>query len=255
MEKRNTPAIWTEMNNQFRPKIRYWLLAAAVEEEDLRLEIRQLSDRGFGGVEVVVLSSVDPEVLRSEFGWGTEKWDRAIEVIASETERLGMTMDLAIGPGWPIASPMIGSEEEEAVLCELTYGEMVVASGAYYKGKLPERRKKRNTKVSKLIHVMAYKEKDGNSDKVLQSDTYIDLTGYINAKQELDFRFPETAFGSHWKVFAFYQQPAMQKVNAGQTYVIDHLSRAGIQACEQYWDKVMEKYDFPSMESLFCDSL
>lgn len=35
---------------KYRPKIRYWLPSGAVEEEDLRKEIRALYDRGFGGI-------------------------------------------------------------------------------------------------------------------------------------------------------------------------------------------------------------
>ena len=51
-----------EIPMEMRPKIRYWLPSAAVDEADLREEIRQLKARGFGGVEVVVLASVPEEI-------------------------------------------------------------------------------------------------------------------------------------------------------------------------------------------------
>ena len=47
-----------------RPKVRYWLPGAAMEEADLREEIRMLARRGFGGIEVVVLQSVPQEIRR-----------------------------------------------------------------------------------------------------------------------------------------------------------------------------------------------
>lgn len=38
----------SELKNEMRPKIRYWLPAAAVDEADFRAEIRDFEARGFG---------------------------------------------------------------------------------------------------------------------------------------------------------------------------------------------------------------
>ena len=49
---------------------------------------------------------------------------------------------------------------------------------------------------------------------------------------------------------------AVHKINAGQTYVIDHHSAAGAHAVERYWDEVFaQRPPYPSLESFFCDSL
>ena len=118
--------LWENLAMEYRPKVRYWLPAAAMDEEDLREELRQLKARGFGGVELVVLGFLDPAISLSEDGWGTENWDHMVDVAADETEKLGMTMDIAIGPGWPIASPVIHDADDPATLHELTFGEITV---------------------------------------------------------------------------------------------------------------------------------
>ncbi len=224
-------------------------------EEDLRNELRALHKRGFGGVEIVVLERLSPEILRSEDGWGRERWNEMVAVIGDETRRLGMTMDIANGPGWPISSPIIASADDPGTLCELTYGERRFLPGEYYTGLLPEGRIIRQEGKRKLIHVFTYLEK---KNKVLLEASYLDLTPYIEKRKEgvcLNYQFLECADGERWVLFAFYVQPAAQKTSAGQYYVTDHLSRAGSAASEVYWDKIFERYIFPSMESIFCDSM
>ena len=50
--------IWKNIPSDIRPKVRFWLPGAAMDENDLRQEMRALHERGFGGVECVVLSSL-----------------------------------------------------------------------------------------------------------------------------------------------------------------------------------------------------
>ena len=239
---------------EMRPKIRYWLPAAAVDEADLREEIRQLKARGFGGIEVVVLASVPEEIARGEDGWGHEHWNQTVAVIADETEKQQMSMDLAIGPGWPIVSPLITDADDEAAAVELTYGETVVPAGTYVERRLPERRVIHPEGNVKLVTVMAYEE---HGEKCLDADSYLDLTPYVEMAEEtgmLRYDFPENETG-FWKVFVFYEQPTVQKINAGQHYVVDHLSKKGVEACEKYWEQIWKENPYPSQESIFCDSL
>lgn len=74
MDNRQTLEAWGNLQMEMRPKIRYWLPAAAMDEKDLRTEIRQIKERGFGGVEAVVLASLPDEIAKSEDGWGTKNW-------------------------------------------------------------------------------------------------------------------------------------------------------------------------------------
>ena len=56
-------------------------------------------------------------------------------------------------------------------------------------------------------------------------------------------------------LFAFWRQPAVQKINGGRTYVVDHLSAEGARAVADYWEPVLSAHSYEAMESVFCDSL
>ncbi len=317
---------------KYRPKIRYWLPGGAVEEEDLRKEIRVLYDRGFGGIEMVSLDRLAPEVSVSEDGWGRKRWNHMMQVAAEETQKLGMSLDIANGPGWPISSPEIKGIEDPAVLCELTYGVCEAKAGESYKGALPAPRMVRKEGSPKLIAAFGYLE---IARGVLKGDSYLDLMPYVtetvfkrktkinvgkgNAEEireekspvrtekisgfdktgreegqvaekgwYLEVTLPEIGKGAKkrieetvhkekavteektlsgiqeereaaWKIFAFYSQPAAQKINSNQCYVVDHLSKEGAEASRKYWVKFFRENggveSFPSLESFFCDSL
>lgn len=243
-----------DIEMEMRPKIRYWLPCAAVDETDLREEIRQMKVRGFGGVEVVTLASVPEQIAKGEDGWGSENWNKTVDVIADETKKQQMSMDLAIGPGWPIVSPVIRDAQDEAAAVELTYGEMCVPAGRYFEGRLPDRRVVHEEGIPQLVTVLAYEE---IQEKVLKQESYLDLSGYVKETVNgavLRYEFPGNE-AAIWKVFAFYQQPTVQKINSGQSYVIDHLSKKGVQACEEYWEEVWKSNLYSAQESIFCDSL
>lgn len=234
-----------------RPKVRYWLPAAAVDEADLCAELQALAARGFGGVEVVVLSTLPPEVAKSDLGWGTPAWEHMMDVLQTEAQCLGLSVDLAIGPGWPIAAPGIDSPDHPAALQELTYGVCYAESGVIFDAPLPQRRMVRPVGTPSLVHVLAYQEAEPG---VLLEGSYLDMTPYLNEdKTRLHAALPMGS-GARWVIFAFYAQPAGQTVNAGQTYVIDHLSRAGVEAMADYWRPILEQ-SHPALESLFCDSM
>ncbi len=247
------PALFDSIPMEARPGVRYWVPAAAMDEADFREEIRQLCERGFGRIELVVLSGRNAELDRSEDGWGTENWDRMVRIAADETEKLGMKLDIANGPGWPISSPAIKDADDPAALRELTYGEFTLPGGLRYEGPLPERKTVRPEGTPKLVAVMAYPIV---GEKTLRESGYIDLRPFISEDgKTMRFDLPEQEGTESYAVFAFYEQPAVHKINSGQNYVIDHLGKAGVEACKAYWDPIFEKYDYPSMESFFCDSL
>ena len=256
MEERIHIKEWVSLRNEARPKVRFWVPAAAMEEADLKTELKLLKDRGFGGVEVVALLGTPEEIVSGEDGWGTDNWNHMIDIIARTTKELDMTMDLANGPMWPISMPTVKNADDPAALRELTYGIIDCPKEGHYVGPLPERRVKHEEVSAQLIQVMAYQQrKDG---RLLQA-SYQNLNRAVSGEGEeavLAVTLPSAEQGCKWLIFSFYSQPSVQKTGCDNYYVIDHLSKEGIKACEEYWDPIFKEYDkYPSMESFFCDSL
>ena len=124
-------------------------------------------------------------------------------------------------------------------------------SGAHYNGPLPPRKTVRPEGTPKLVALMAYPCPEAG---MLRQEGYIDLMPFLSPEGD-SMCFDLLRDGSAYRVFAFYEQPAVHKINSNLNYVIDHLSRAGVEACRAYWDPIFAEYDYPSVESLFCDSL
>ena len=238
-----------------KPQVRFWTPAAAISEAGMRRDIDDLTKAGFGGVEVVGFNA--PAGVSNEFAWGTEAWNRLMNIAASQAGKDGVTVDFANGPRWPIAMPGIKSADDPGALYELAYGSAVVQPGQSFSGIIPARRKVRPEGTTKVIAVLAYPM---TADKVLDQSALMDLTPKVsidradNAKSTVEFTAP--AGTNPWVIFTFWEQPAAQKVHG--YYVVDHFSAAGEKAVNDYWEKVA----FPAMgenakygRCLFNDSL
>lgn len=232
------------------PKIRYWLPEANITAEYLRKDLQDIKERGFSGVEVVPMQ-VDRGIYNDqEKFWASKHWFECIEVILKEAKVQNLTVDFGISLMWPISMPNIANADDPATLYELTYGSKKLDSWGHYKGYIPEKRTNRNEGTSELVKVTAYQI---DKDNLLLDDTFIDLTDHVN-NFKVDYFFPESP--NQWILFSFWEQPAAQMVN--ENYVIDHLSRKGVQKCCDFWMEKMEPIisKYPEQcESIFCDSL
>lgn len=233
---------------QYRPKARYWIPAGMTRKEDLKYDVMDLKDRGFGSIEVV---SFFPWGFEPEPGyeWGSQPFIDTLKAVLEEARNQSMKVDLAIGPAWPIAMPSLQDPANPGALYELTWG-MKTAEQMKEDASIPERRVIHEEAGTKLHSVFMYKEVKNH---ILQKDSYVDLMPFAEGNQ-LKYDFTET--DNAYRIFAFYEQPACQKV--GGCYVVDHLSEKGAQICREYWQSVIypqiSEFD-DVLESIFCDSL
>lgn len=173
-----------------------------------------------------------------------------MEIMSDEAEKQGMRLDITNGPEWPISSSRILSADDKAALYELSYGETDFEGGVY-EDALPKQRRKHEEGTARLIHAMAYLQTENH---VLERDSYKDLMPYLTEDKE-QLRCEFSSGQGIWKIFAFYGQPAVQRIRRGGNYVIDHLGKAGIEACEAYWKEILPGLSLNAMEAFFCDSL
>ena len=225
-----------------RPKVRWWWPDGLVDPAQIRREVDQLADAGFGGAEIAAVhhSIEDKSVLDPVgHGWGSAAWVAGVEAALDQAGRRGLAIDLTIGPSWPAAVPAITPDHEAAVK-ELQYGVVQVVAGGTYSGPAPEPVTASDA-VPKLLKVAAWRLNPAytsSNGRVLgfDIDSYVELAvvdGLVSWTAPAD---------GTWLLFAFWergsgQQPESGPHTAPEAYVVDHFSAAGTRAVIEYWER------------------
>ncbi len=245
-----------------QPRFRWWWPGADVTETELRREVNEIADAGFGGVEIAdVYDSVSTYIDPKRYGWGTQQWNKSIAIVMDEAEKRGMTVDLTVGPHWPSALPTI-TPQSDAAAKEMVHGKTIVTAGTTYSGALPDPVADPSGVTdgnpdpdvkTELLAVLAVEcesscSADDDDDSIaLIKSTTVDLTS-----QATDGQITWTAPSSgNWVLLAFYGRTTGQIVNMydsntdnapvtdPQSYVVDHFSSDGSQAVIDYWNKAL----------------
>ncbi|GGQ30268.1 hypothetical protein BKA00_002818 [Actinomadura coerulea] len=227
-----------------RPRFRWWWPDGLVDPAEIRREVDQIADAGFGGAEIVAVhhSIRDKSVLDpAGHGWGTPAWNAGVEAALDQAARRGVTVDLTIGPAWPAAVPTITPDDEAAVQ-ELAYGTVAVAGGATHDGPVPEPVTAPEGGVTKrhLVAVHAVRTAAANSTRKetgLDPASFTDLTAEA-AGERITWTAPE---GGDWLLFAYWRRGSGQRPESGphsspDSFVVDHFSRAGTRAVTAFWE-------------------
>ncbi len=236
-----------------RPQVRYWIPEGYVTAEGLRADIRALARRGFGAIELVAVNFFKTP-MPDEARWGTPRYYEAVRVVLCEAHALGLAVDIANGPGWPISVPHISDANDPATLFELTYGVAHVQLPAHGTLALPERRVTHEEGTPQLVAVCAYRLV---GDKILDEHSYVDLLPFTHGNEIQAWPDSSSDTSATWAIFAFYAQPACHKV-LNQHFVIDHLSREGALASVAWWEHELLPAlgdEAAYLRSFFCDSL
>ncbi|MEV4564497.1 glycosyl hydrolase [Nonomuraea sp. NPDC049419] len=223
-----------------RPMVRWWWPDAHVTPGEVRREVDQLADAGFGGAEIAAVhhSISDKSVLDpAQHGWGTPAWNAAVEAALDQAARRGITIDLTIGPSWPAAVPTI-TPESEAACKELAHGSVQVAGGSTYRGPVPppavEGRSERT-----LLLVQAARIEPAHSAR---DETGLDPASVRTVPVD-GGTITWTAPGDgDWLLISYWQRGSGQRPESGphtapEAYVVDHFSRTGTQAVIDFWER------------------
>jgi len=126
-----------------RPKYRWWVTVADMEDEEIAAELQAMKEAGAGGAEIVVFpgDNTSAEYLRT-YGFGGPLWNHKVEVIQTEAANRGLTVDHTVSPGWPGSKVVAGATEpysinDIAVAKQLVYGSELALPGETYSGPIP----------------------------------------------------------------------------------------------------------------------
>ncbi|MBB2959375.1 glycosyl hydrolase [Pseudoclavibacter helvolus] len=226
------------------PRFRWWWPNGEVDIDEIRREVQQVAENGFGGLEVAnVHHSVPGEVLDVEnLGWGSPQWIAALEAALEAGAEHGVEIDVTLGPSWPAAIPTI-TPQDPAALVELVHGQVELTAGQRISGELPEPVVEPKGGVSGkqllAVHAVQIASRGEKNVLVLRRSSLVDLTSTVSGTK-IDWTAPDD--GGEWILLAYWQRGMGQVAEGGphtspESYVVDHFSRAGADALIAYWEK------------------
>jgi hypothetical protein len=226
-----------------RPRFRWWWPDGLVDPDEIAREIDQIAAAGFGGVEVAAVhhSIKDKSVLdTAHHGWGSRPWRDGVEAALRRAAGRGLTVDLTLGPSWPVAVPGL-TPDDDAAAKELAHGRAALAGGSTYRGPVPAPVHAAAAGVTRqrLLAVQAARVEPANSTRKetgLDPDSVQDLTATVT-DGALTWTAPE---GGDWVLISYWvrgsgQQPESGPHSAPAAYAVDHFSPAGTTAVTSYW--------------------
>ncbi|MET7455049.1 glycosyl hydrolase [Streptomyces sp. NPDC005574] len=242
--ERFNAAIFARPERAAAPRFRWWWPDGLVQPDEIRREIDQIADAGFGGAEIAAVhhSVSDTSVLdTAKHGWGGAAWVAGVEAALSQAARRGITVDLTIGPSWPAAVPGITPDSDAAVK-ELAYGTVTLAAGSTWSGPVPAPVYAAASQVTEqhLLLVQAARVDTAHSTRKetgLDQDSVRDLTADVR-----DGTLNWTAPGDGtYVLISYWVRGSGQTPEAGPhtdppAYVVDHFSAAGTRAVTDFWE-------------------
>jgi hypothetical protein len=227
-----------------KPMLRWWWPHGAVDIAEIKAEVNQMYEAGFGGAEIEdVHHSIKVQIDPSGHGWGTTPWLDAVYAASQQAKSVGFQIDMAMGPSYPVSVPNL-SPDDLAAGKEMATGRVVVQGGKTYSGPVPEPYKaaEHGVKNKTLIALQAWRVNNGSSPTavptILDMDTRVDLK--YNVKND-NISFSPSDNGT-WIIISFHMRGTGQLAERGphtatDGAVVDHLSLEGIKASTNYWDR------------------
>ncbi len=101
---------WPETTQTSKPWTRWWWMGNAVDEQNLKRELQEMSDVGIGGVEITPIYGVKGEEDRF-IEYLSPGFTDIMNFTIDEANKLGMGVDLPPGSGWRCGGPFVPEEK------------------------------------------------------------------------------------------------------------------------------------------------
>lgn len=180
-----------------KPMVRMWFPdgAAGKDESDtIELQIKQLADAGFGGIEVAYLAdgSLHSNADARKYGWGTENWNKTLKKILKAANAIpgGFMVDLTFTPHWPLCINTIDPNDEEA--SNIQTNSFTKVTGKETTIRLPSNLRTQDNAKNPFIFTDTFvnaalvqvKQVDSEGKYVLDYSTMKDITDKVSESEE-----------------------------------------------------------------------
>jgi hypothetical protein len=256
---------FTEFSNpakKYRPMVRWWWPGLEVEEEELRREVRDLDEAGFGGAELQPFAigspaKMDPERAKRHHRFMQPYHFKMIAAVLDEAQKHGLFIDITENSSWPTGGTHISLEDSYQTLLFET---SVIKGGSFQDITVKPLKKPKIYKFipllkmiipifdlmrfipedKKLVKVIAGKLKfkkgkikyfKSKSPALLDPTNMIDLTDRVDNNNKIRWEVPK----GKWQLFFCYagsagSQPLVDtRSEPGKNaLVVSHFSRQAI---------------------------
>ena len=101
---------WPTPTRESKAGTRWWWLGSAVEQSDLRWNLREYATHGIGAVEITPLYGVQGN-KEHNIPYLSDQWMQMLRYTQEQAELNDIELDMATGTGWPFGGPWVPLEE------------------------------------------------------------------------------------------------------------------------------------------------
>ena len=232
---------WPQVTIESKPWTRWWWMGSAVNEKGLTYNLEAMSKAGLGGVEITPIYGVKGQES-NYIDYLTPKWMKMLAFTESEAQRLGMSVDMSMGTGWPFGGPEVTIEDAAT---KSIFQEYKVDGGNKLNEKITVA-EENQSKIAYISKVMAY-----SGDKKQR----LDITANVLSDGTLNWTAPK---GQNWQVIALFVGKTLHKVKraapGGQGYVMNHLDKGSVGRYFDKFDKAFTATNTKYPHTFFNDS-
>lgn len=237
-------------DSSYKPMTRMWWPNAPQDLDELESEIRTIAEAGYGGIEIACVADSSGYVDPVQYGWGSDAWNEAILLTLKTAKEVGITIDLTVGPHWPLSIPGVNPDTADSAK-EMQTGQVVVKAGTSFNGEAPACDIPLNSpwKSDELLYASAAKILDTNYDESTGEQTYTYDSNHfiaveIGENNIIQWTAPEDG---NYVLFTYWLRGSEQRSQEGMNpnfelsdpipYTVDHFSLEGTNAFIQYWEE------------------
>lgn len=237
-------------DSSYKPMTRMWWPNAPQDLDELESEIRTIAEAGYGGIEIACVADSSGYVDPVQYGWGSDAWNEAILLTLKTAKEVGITIDLTVGPHWPLSIPGVNPDTVDSAK-EMQTGQIVVKAGDSFYGEAPKCDIPLNEPWTsdQLLYASAAKILATNYDESTGNETYTYDSEHLIAVEigennTIQWTAPEDG---DYMLFTYWLRGSEQRSQEGMNpsfalsdpipYTVDHFSLEGTNAFIQYWEE------------------
>lgn len=237
----NPDLAWPKVEKEAKPATRWWWLGSAVDKENLSYNLKELSGAGFGAVEITPIYGVQNNEAKN-IDYLSPEWMAMLKYCIEQGKKLGISIDMATGTGWPFGGPQI---EPKNAATLMRFGHWKASGGKAFSAKMEVLDNRgRRAPDDTLLHVMARSSKGEQ----------IEISGQVGADSILRWTPP----AGSWDILAMFSGKTRQAVKraapGGKGLVMDHFSREALDVYLARFEKAFADNNNPVPATFFNDS-